>query len=164
MKFKKVAAGGTFDHLHDGHVALLEKAFEIGECVYIGICADEMVKVKGCGVQPLEQRLSSLHQILGERGFGGRAEVVVIYDPHGPAATDPNLEAIVVSPETKKRAEEINERRRASGLRELWIVEIPFVLAEDGEPISSTRIRAGEIDVHGKLLKPRRDEKRLNGK
>jgi pantetheine-phosphate adenylyltransferase len=38
-------------------------------------------------------------------------------------------------------------------LKPLEVVEIPFVLAEDGKPISSIRIRYGEIDVHGKLLR-----------
>jgi pantetheine-phosphate adenylyltransferase len=66
---------------------------------------------------------------------------------------DAELEAIVVSPETRQRAEELNKLRTSKGLAALHIIEIPFVLAEDGTPISSIRIRYGEIDVHGKLLK-----------
>jgi pantetheine-phosphate adenylyltransferase len=153
MKFRKVAAGGTFDHFHDGHLALLRKAFEVGERVYLGVCSDEMVQSKGCHVQPLGQRLGRLLEAVFTEFGEERAEVVVIRDPYGPAVSDPELEAIVVSPETRVRAEEINRIRRERGLRELQILEIPFVLAEDGKPISSTRIRRGEIDPRGRLIK-----------
>ena len=47
----------------------------------------------------------------------------------------------------------ISDIRKSRGLAPIQIVEIPFVLAEDGEPISSLRIRYGEIDAHGKLRK-----------
>jgi pantetheine-phosphate adenylyltransferase len=154
MKFKKIAVGGTFDYLHDGHVAILAKAFELGEHVLVGITSDEMQLVKdSAGIQPLEVRKPALLELLRSRGWLERAEVHVISDPFGSAIDDTDLEAIVVSPETKQRAEELNELRASRGLRTLEIIQIPFVLAEDGTPISSIRIRYGEIDVHGKLLK-----------
>jgi pantetheine-phosphate adenylyltransferase len=157
LKFKRVVVGGTFDCLHNGHVAILAKAFETGDQVLIGICSDEMELVKdSAGVQPLETRQRSLLELLRSRGWLERAKVCVISDPFGPAANDPELQAIVVSPETRKRAEELNRLRASHKLAPLQIVEIPFVLAEDGIPISSLRIRYGEIDPHGKLLKHRR--------
>ncbi len=153
MRFRKIAVGGTFDHLHDGHLALLRKAFELGEKVYLGVCSDEMARSKGCDVQPLGQRLGRVLEAVFTEFGEERVEVTVIGDPYGPAIRDPELEAIVVSPETRGRAEEINRIRRERGLPELHIVEVPFVLAEDGKPISSSRIRKGEIDPHGKLIK-----------
>jgi pantetheine-phosphate adenylyltransferase len=154
MKFKKIAVGGTFDYLHDGHVAILAKAFELGERVIIGITSDEMRLVKdSAGIQPLEVRRQALFELLRSRGWVERADVHVISDPFGPTIGDPELEAIVVSPETRRRAEELNEIRVLNGLMKLEIIQIPFVLAEDGAPISSIRIRYGEIDTHGKLLK-----------
>lgn len=156
MKFKKVAVGGTFDYLHDGHVAILSKAFEVGERVLVGICSDEMQHLllkDSAGVLPLESRKLALEDFLRLRGWVKRAEVVVISDPFGPALEDPEIEAIVVSPDTRRRAMELNELRRSKGLKPLKVVEIPFVLAENGRPISSLRIRYGEIDPHGKLLK-----------
>jgi pantetheine-phosphate adenylyltransferase len=105
------------------------------------------------GVLPFEKREKALKEFVRKRGWLERAEIVAISDPFGPALEDAGLEAIVVSPETKGRAKELNKLRGSRGLEPLEIVEIPFVLAEDGKPISSLRIRYGEIDTHGKLLK-----------
>lgn len=50
-----------------------------------------------------------------------------------------------------QKTEIINELRFENGLLPLVIVEIQLVLADDNKPISSTRIRRGEIDDHGNL-------------
>jgi pantetheine-phosphate adenylyltransferase len=154
MKFKRVAVGGTFDRLHDGHVAILAKAFEIGERVVIGIVSDEAeLRKDSAGIGPLEVRIRSLLELLRLKGWIERAEMTIISDPFGPAVSDVALQAIIVSPDTRARAEELNKLRTSNGLAVLDIVEIPFVLAEDGSPISSIRVMYGEIDAHGKLLK-----------
>jgi pantetheine-phosphate adenylyltransferase len=64
------------------------------------------------------------------------------------------VDALVVSPEAnaQRRAHELNAQRRRDGLTPLEIHTAPFVVAEDGQRISGTRIRDGEIDVHGSLL------------
>ena len=38
----KAAVAGTFDILHDGHKALLSRAFEVGDTVVVGITSDRM--------------------------------------------------------------------------------------------------------------------------
>jgi len=43
MKYQSVVLGGTFDHLHQGHQALLSKAFTIGNYVTIGLTTDKYV-------------------------------------------------------------------------------------------------------------------------
>ena len=40
---------------------------------------------------------------------------------------------------------------KKKGLETMHIVEIPFILAEDGLPIQSRRIIAGEIDRGGNI-------------
>ena len=47
MRFKRVATGGTFDHIHAGHRQLLEKSFEAGDEVIIGLTSDEFVAKVG---------------------------------------------------------------------------------------------------------------------
>jgi cytidyltransferase-like protein len=156
MKYRKVLVGGTFDFFHDGHRALLRKAYEIGGRVYVGICSDsmrELLQKDSAGISPLAVRLWSVLSFLHENGWLGRTEITIISDPFGPGVVDREAEAVVVSPETRARAEEMNEVRKRNNLPPLEIVEIPFVLAEDGRPISSIRIRYGEIDEHGKVIK-----------
>ncbi|MCG2735746.1 MAG: phosphopantetheine adenylyltransferase, partial [Candidatus Methanoperedenaceae archaeon] len=45
-----------------------------------------------------------------------------------------------------------NTIRREKGMRALKIVLVDYVLADDGLPISSTRIKRGEIDANGRVL------------
>ena len=40
----RVAVGGTFQPLHDGHKTLLRKAFELSKNVDIGLTSDEMAR------------------------------------------------------------------------------------------------------------------------
>lgn len=151
MRFKKVVVGGTFEYLHDGHKAILSKAFEVGDRVLVGITSDQMQLRKDItGVPPLKSRRKVLEEWLVSARLKKRTEIAVISDPFGPALNDAALEAIVVSPETRGRAEKLNQLRVSRGLNKLKIIEIPFVLAEDGLPISSLRIKYGEIDVHGR--------------
>lgn len=154
MKYRKVMVGGTFDYFHDGHRALLKRAFEIGERVTIGVCSDEMqelLRKDSAGIRPLAVRMFSVLSYVNELKALERTELVILNDPLGPAVEDPEADAIVVSAETRKRAEEINRKRRERGLKPLQIVEIPMVLASDGTPISSIRIRYGEMDEHGRV-------------
>jgi len=69
----------------------------------------------------------------------------------GPTLTM-DFDVIVVSKETKKVAEQINEKRKQKGLPVMQIIVIPLVLAEDDKKISSTRIIDDEIDREGHIL------------
>ena len=142
MEFRKVVVGGTFDFLHRGHKTLVNKAFEVGEHVIIGLTSGSMKK----HALPYEERRKKLEAFVKNKG---KYEIVEIFDPYGIAVDMKDLEAIVVSKETKARAEEINEIRKNRGLLPLKIIEISMVLAYDGKPISSTRIRKGEIKEDG---------------
>jgi len=154
-KFRKVAVGGTFDELHKGHRILLAKAFEIGEMVLIGLCTDEFAKKmsKPHVTAPYEARLKELQAFLKKSNPDGKTEIIPLNDPYGNTLTEKCIEAIVVSEETEKTALKINQKRSEAQLPLLTIITISMVPAENYKPISTTRIRQGEIDREGHLLK-----------
>jgi pantetheine-phosphate adenylyltransferase len=154
-KFSKVAVGGTFDELHMGHESLLSKAFEIGEKVVIGLSSDEFVSKMG---KPHEtasyaERLVELQAFLEKSGLADRAEIVPLNDSYGLTVSGKGLEALVVSKETESTANKINEIRSEASLSPLKIVAVSMVPAENCGSISTTRIRSGEIDRNGCLVK-----------
>jgi cytidyltransferase-like protein len=150
-----VAVGGTFDELHRGHKVLLMKAFEVGGRVMIGLCTDEFAEKLGKPhvTAPYEERLRELKAFLSDLGLSGRAEIIPLNDPFGPTLAESLIEALVVSEETRPTALKINEKRRKAGLPPLKVVTINMVPAENCAPIYTTRIRKGEIDREGHLLK-----------
>ena len=153
--FRKVAIGGTFDELHRGHKALLMKAFEVGENVIIGLCSDEFVVKLGKPhvTAPYDERLRDLRKFLDVLGVSERAEIIPLNDPFGPTLTSGSIEALVVSQETRPVAMKINETRAKAGLLPLEIFAIDMVPAENSTPISTTKIRKGEIDREGHILR-----------
>ncbi|RLF10093.1 MAG: phosphopantetheine adenylyltransferase [Thermoprotei archaeon] len=153
FKYRKVAVGGTFDRLHRGHKALLERAFEVGEEVVIGVASDHMVERKELAhlVAAFKEREEGLKRYLEEKDWLSRAKLVMLERPEGVLLEDPSIDALVVSEETLPRGLDINRRRVERGLPPLRLEVVEMVLAEDGRPISSSRIRAGEIDEEGRL-------------
>ncbi len=154
-KFRKVAVGGTFDELHKGHRRLLAKAFEIGEIVLIGLCTDDFVRKMGKPhiTAPYEVRLRELQDFMKKSKLNAKTEIIPLNDPYGNTLTDKCIEALVVSEETEKIALKINQKRSQRQLPPLKIITINMVPAENYIPISTTRIREGEIDREGHLLK-----------
>ena len=82
-----------------------------------------------------------------------RAEIVPLTDPYGLTIKGKGLEALVVSRETAKTAGAINETRKKAGLLALEIVAVDMIEADNNTPISTTRIRSGEIDRNGRILR-----------
>ena len=149
----KVCIGGTFNVLHDGHKLLIQRAIEKSGkngSVFIGISTGELLKKKD-DVKSFEGRKKTLEKYISKTGHGTKFIIKPIMDKYGPSITG-DFDAIVVSPETDKTAEEINKIRKQKGKKPLEIIQIPFVLAEDGIPISSTRIKNNEIDSKGTVI------------
>ncbi len=148
----KVGLGGTFNVLHRGHRALLDRAFEIGDEVLVGITSDAMASRSRGHARPLDERRAALEGYLGTKP--GKWAVVVIDRPDAYLDSMTDLGALIVSPETRSTAEDINKARAARGLEPVRLVEVPHVLADDFLPIAAHRVLAGEIDAEGRLLRP----------
>jgi len=150
----RVCIGGTFDTLHKGHELLINKAFQTAGkqgSVFIGITKGELPKTKG-NIKSFKVRKKTIEQYVLKKGYINRVTIKPIKDKYGPSTKD-DFDTIVISPETKSTAEEINNIRRQNMKKPLKIVQIPFVLANDRTPISSSRIRKKEIDENGRVLK-----------
>jgi pantetheine-phosphate adenylyltransferase len=151
---KTIFIGGTFDALHKGHIALLTRAFDVGGLVTIGLTSDEFVsKFKKGPYKPYTVREKALIDWLAANVLTDRSAIVPINNPYEPAATGA-YSAIMVTSENRYRGEEINAIRSERGLPPLELINTPLVSAEDGLPISSSRIREGEIDSSGHLVMP----------
>lgn len=149
----RVCIGGTFDSLHKGHKTLLKKAFEVAGKngkVYIGLATGDLVKNKN-KVKPFDNRRKALEKYILEEGFNKQAIIVSITNKYGLTLKE-DFDAIVISPETEKIAMEINRKRVLNFKKPLKIIRVQFVLADNGKPISSTRVNNKEIDENGNLL------------
>lgn len=147
----KVGVGGTFNVLHRGHRALLDKAFEVGDEVAVGIMSDAYVAQHKRSFLPLEKRLEALRAYLSTKEK--RFTINVIEGAEGHLLSDPSLEGLVVSPERFTEAEELSKRRVERGMKELHIYRIGYILADDCAPIRSSRVLEGEIDAEGRMLR-----------
>lgn len=153
----RVAVGGTFDPLHDGHDALLRKSLEIGvDGVVVGLTSDELAqqtRAEPRDVKSYQDRKELLKGRIHELDEWGRdVDIRMLLHPYAVASEEEAFDCLVVSPETREAGKKINELRIERGYDPLDIVVVPHVLAEDGDPISSTRIVRGEIDRHGNVL------------
>lgn len=153
-QYRKVAVGGTFDQLHKGHKALLGKAFEVGDKVAVGITSDGFVAKLGKQhrTASFEERKRDVLAYLATQGLANRVEITPLDDSFGLTITNQNLDAIVVSQETERIAWAINRKRQTVGNKPLDVVVVTMIPAENKIPISSTRIRRGEIDRNGHML------------
>ena len=154
FRYEVVAVGGTFDILHLGHERLLSRAFSLSRLVFIGLSSDSLVLSLGKKhvVRPFSDRRRDLRMFLKAHGWQGRSRIVELRDPFGPAISEMKIQALILSQITKKSGIKVNTIRRARELPPLKLIVVRLVMARDGKPISTTRIRRGEIDSQGVLV------------
>ena len=152
-KFSLIAMGGTFDIIHHGHITLLSTAFDISEKVIIGLTSDEFVQKKGKNpIHKYDERLKNLTSIIFKKFPNSYFEINQLNNDFGPAVFEKEVQALVVSDETKNQGNILNKLRSERNLSPVEIIVVPMTLAKDGKRISTTRIKNSEIDSDGNLL------------
>ena len=150
--FDLVAMGGTFDVVHIGHMALLDKAFSISSKVIIGLSSDQLAEKRGKNLaNDYPKRLSLLKSVIEKNFPNSSYEISKLENDFGPAVIEGSVKALVVSEETGDKGIRLNELRAERNLSPVRIVVVPMVLAKDGKAISTTRIKNFEIDDSGNL-------------
>jgi len=156
-RYGRVALGGTFDRLHAGHEALLSTAFRLGRHVAIGLTTPtflrEHPKPERRAIAPEPARRRALTRWLAVRYPRRRWTVVPLRDRFG-GSVEAGVDALVVSADTAAGGRAVNRERRRRGLRPLPLIVVPLVLADDLRPVSSRRIRSGEIGRRGERTAP----------
>ena len=152
-KFSLIAMGGTFDIIHHGHITLLSTAFDISEKVIIGLTSDEFVQKKGKNpIHKYDERLKNLTSTIFKKFPNSYFEISQLNNDFGPAVFEKEVQALVVSDETKNQGNILNKLRTEGNLSPVEIIVVPMTLAKDGKRISTTRIKNSEIDSDGNLL------------
>ncbi|KAJ2081019.1 hypothetical protein H4R24_002634 [Coemansia sp. RSA 988] len=128
--YSHVAVGGTFDHLHVGHKILLTAtALAATKRVVCGISADALLVNKKYKELLESYRMRELNVLLFLRKIRKDliVELVPIYDPYGPTASDASIGALVVSKETLQSANALNVRRRENHMSPMHLMSIDLL-------------------------------------
>lgn len=138
IKYKGVitsAVGGTFDHLHDGHkILLLMTAFTASKSIIIGVTGPKLLVKKKFAdfMEPLHVRVMKVCNFLQkivspEITF----QIYQINDVCGPTGFVKEIDALIISEETVKGAEFVNNYRKERQFPPLHIVTVE-VIGGDG--------------------------------
>ena len=148
---KTVGLGGTFDHFHRGHEEFLNFAHDLGEHLLIGITAQHMTQEKqhASQIQSYRERVFNVRRYCQSQGMKHR--VIKLEDLYGPTLEPHTITELAVTDETLNGAQQINTTREVMGMRRLPVNVFHRIQADDGEFISSSRIRAGRIDREGRV-------------
>lgn len=156
-RYRLAVLGGTFDHLHVGHHALLATAFRVGHTVAIGLTTDRFVadhpKPDSSRIQPFSVRRAALTRWIRRNYSGRRWRVVPLEDEFG-RSVDPEVGVLVVSRDTQVGGRAVNRERRRLGRAPVPLVVVPLALGDDLEPVSSRRVRAGWVGTEGQRFTP----------
>ena len=113
--YNDVVLGGTFDNIHNGHRLLLTQSTLLARRrILVGMSSGPLLasKVLPELIKPINVRVAEVEAYLRDIKPWIKHDVVPITDVYGPTAWDEDLECLVVSPETARGGEKINQERK----------------------------------------------------
>lgn len=128
--YDKVCLGGTFDGLHNGHKVFLNDALiRTNKELVIGVTDISILKHKILYelIDTVDNRIENLKNYLVDVNENINYNIVPIYDHFGPSIEIEDLECLVVSEETLKGGEKVNEKRLDRKFKELDLVVTKLV-------------------------------------
>lgn len=162
----KIIVGGTFDKLHRGHKVLLDQAIKLAKLynaeMIVTISGDIIAMAKSHPVRKYSARAYDVEGYLIV--WGGHVKYKIwrldssllknqLNQPElYKEFMNDEKKIIVVSEETYSGALDLNQSLKDLKLQPLTIVVVPMVMGEDGERISSTRVREKKITLTGEVI------------
>ncbi|EGF99356.1 uncharacterized protein MELLADRAFT_29192, partial [Melampsora larici-populina 98AG31] len=150
-KFDVVALGGTFDHLHSGHKILLTMAsFLSNQKIIVGVTDDNLLinKKYKSELQTLEERTRSVQNFINLISQNSlEISTVPLKDLYGPTASDPNIQALIVSYETISGADQIDEIRLKNGFNTLERFVIDLMINANDNQVDDSDQEMKEVKI-----------------
>lgn len=163
--YKNVVLGGTFDRLHSGHkIFLSEAALRCTNELCVGVTDTNMLSGKLLWelIEPCCKRIYSVKEFLEDVDSTLTYNVVAINDMYGPTKDDPTFEMIVVSEETKRGGDKVNEMRLKKNLNKLDIHVVKLVNDNNRREHEESKISSSNQRI--RLLGTRLQAPRLKDK
>ncbi|KAI0005985.1 Nucleotidylyl transferase [Russula compacta] len=153
--FPVVALGGTFDHIHSGHKILLSMAAWIAdEKLVVGVTDDALLTKKDNRdmLESPQERMRAVRRFMELFKPSIVYDIVPISDVYGPTATDPNIQALVVSKETAPGGKAVDKYREEKGFPPLktFVIDVishssPRLDVEDLEGLKQAKMSSTYI-------------------
>lgn len=140
------AVAGTFNILHEGHKALLDRAFELGDEVYIGITSDRMASSSRGRLNTYYIREKAVREYAASKKKP--FSVFTIDDIYGPDEMMDHVDVLVVSEETLGNGKEVVRKAAEKG-RKMDLSVVSIIQRSDGGKLSSTDIMNGACSRNG---------------